>query len=224
MLSELQRCLTDLNGIDPGSDVRDYVITDRALATALSGGALLANTNETLLVAEENDAVAMSVYLDEEALERLRRVDPFTRITDEALGDFWVILEGISHFNYFAASALKDRQVTLLELEMQAEVDKYVTTLALFLAQGETGFLPRLHERLFDAVAYRGDLDDEQLQRYRTANDYASRFCYRLRDGLLTGSGRASSALRRFSRASQQGKISQIHSMAWSPAKKKTVA
>ena len=221
MLSELQRRLSDINGIDPGSDIRDYVVTDRALAAALSGGAMLANTNETLLVAEETDGVALSVYLDEMTLARLDDVDPLEKITDETLEDLWAVLEGISHFNYFAASALVNRQVTLLELELQAEVDKYVTTLALFLAQGETDFLSRLHTRLFEAVEYREDLDAEQLVRYQTANDYASRFCYRLRDGLVTGSGRASSELRRFSRASQQGKMSHVHSLAWSAAKKR---
>ena len=224
MLSELQQRLTNINGIDPGFDIRDYVVTDRALAAAMSGGAMLENTNETLLVAEEKDGVALSVYLDEQTLARLANIDPLKKITDETLEDLWAVLEGISHFNYFAASALVNRQVTLLELEMQAEVDKYVATLALLLAQGETDFLARLHKRLFEAVEYRKELDDEQRRRYQTANDYAGRFCYRLREGLVTGSGRASSALRRFSRASQQGKISQVHSLAWSTAKKKTVA
>ncbi len=38
----------------------------------------------------------------------------------------WTALEGVSHFVYLAWNAGHDKPVSLLELEMQAEVDKYV--------------------------------------------------------------------------------------------------
>lgn len=216
MLSELQQRLSDINGVDPGWDIRDFVVTDRAVAAALGQGKLLPNSNETLLVAEETDGMALSVFLDAATLARLSSADPLARVSSESLQDLCAVLEGISHFNYLVSSAQRDRPVTLLELELQAEVDKYVATLTLLAAQGDTHLLTQLHSWLFDAVRYRDDLDAEQLSRYRTANDYASRFCHQLRDGFMTGSEQASTELRKFSRSSQQGKISHVHSLAWS--------
>lgn len=217
MLNTLQKQLSDMNGVDPGRDVRDFVVTDRAVAVALSQGKLLTNTNETVLVAEEDDGVALSVFLDKSVLARFCATDALPEVNPESLDDLWAVIEGISHFNYLAASAKHDRPVTLLELELQAEVDKYAATLALLAAQGDTDHLRRLHDWLFEAVSYRADLDHEQLERYQTANDYASRFCYQLRDGFITGSERATRELRKFSSASQQGKISHVHRLAWSP-------
>ena len=216
MLSELQQRLSNINGVDPGHDIADFVVTDRALAMALSNGALLSNSNETLLVAEEEDGVSLSVFLDRSTLSRVIDADPLTELQPELLEDLWAVLEGISHFNYLVASARCERPVTLLELELQAEVDKYAATLALLLAQGETDLPSQLHSWLFERVTFRDDLDADQLQRYQTANDYAGRFCHQLRDDFMTGSERAHVELRKFSRQSQQGKISHVHALAWS--------
>lgn len=216
MLSELQQRLSNINGIDPGHDIADFLVTDRALALALSNGSLLENSNETLLVAEEDDGVSLSVFLDSETLSRVVDADPLTELQPELLEDLWSVMEGISHFNYLVASAIRDRPVTLLELELQAEVDKYAATLALLLAQGDTYLPSRLHSWLFERVKFREDLDADQLARYQTANDYAGRFCHQLRDDFMLGSERANAELRKFSRRSQQGKISQVHALAWS--------
>ena len=50
------------------------------------------------------------------------------RLDGENLADFWSALEGVSHFTYYAWNAARDKSVSLFELELQAEVDKFVTT------------------------------------------------------------------------------------------------
>lgn len=216
MLDQLQRQLTDINGVDPGHDVSDYLITDRHLAAALGQGALMPTTDETVLLSQDEEGLALSIYLDEAMLSRLRSSDPFTQLRAEQLSDLWTVLEGISHFNYLTWCAERDRPVTLLELEMQAEVDKFVASLSLVLAQGELEMSANLHGWLFGSVSFRAELDAQQLRRYRAANEYASRFCHRMRARLIEGNDSAFSELRQFYRLSQQGKISHIHSCAWS--------
>ena len=215
MLDLLQRQLTDINGIDAEHDIRDYLITDRALADALGQGRLLTTSDETVLVSEDEEGMALSVFLDEAMLERLDSADPMTRLCAEQLDDFWKVLEGVSHFNYLAWCAKRDRPVTLLELEMQAEVDKFVASLALVIAQGERDMIDGLHGWLFESVTFNTELTDTQLERYRAANEYAGRFCHGLRTPLIDGSPDAMHELRQFYRLSQQGKISHIHSRAW---------
>ena len=100
---------------------------------------------------------------------------------------------------------------------MQAEVDKFVASLSLVLAQGAFEMSANLHGWLFESVSFREELDAQQLRRYRAANEYASRFCHGFaRAAHRRERGAFLSELRQFYRLSQQGKISHIHSCAWS--------
>jgi len=218
MLSELQQQLNDIYRVDRAHDVRDYLITDPALARLLGRGAMLTNTDESVLLVEEEDGIALSVFLDGDLLERLGAADPMTNLRPHQLADLWTVLEGISHFNYLVWSASRARPVTLLELELQAEVDKFVSTLLLALDQGDRELVNRLHGWLFDKVSFRSELEPKQVERYRAANEYAARLCHGLRHGLIEGSTLALEELRRFYRLTQTEKISHIHSRAWAPA------
>jgi len=215
MLDRLQQRLTDIYRVDPGHDIRDYLITDRAMAVALGQGALIPNTAESVLLAEDGDGIALSVFLDEDMLERLEDGDPLAELRADQLDDLWKVVEGVSHFNYLVWCAGMDRSVTLLELELQAEIDKYVSTLLLLLEQGDTQMTDKLHGWLFESVRFRDELDDEQRQRYQAASDYAGRFCHRIRERLLEGHRGVLPELRHFYRLTQSDKISHIHSRAW---------
>jgi hypothetical protein len=105
--------------------------------------------------------------------------------------------------------------VSLLELELQGEIDKFVSTSLLAIGQSDTALANRLHSWLFDEVSFRDDLDSEALDRYRAANDYAGRFCRSLGDELLADGCNALGKLRRFYRMQFRDKISHIHAMAW---------
>jgi hypothetical protein len=64
--------------------------------------------------------------------------------------------------------------VSVLELELQAEVDKYVTTL---LTMERVGDVPdALARQLFGDVEFANDLDAEEHRRYRVANENAHRY------------------------------------------------
>jgi hypothetical protein len=212
MLSELQRRLSDIYQVGRHYDVRDYVITDPALARYLGQGAMLTNTEETLLVSQDEEGLALSLFLDGEMLGRLEAANPLGRLRAELLDDLWKVLEGISHFNYVVWKATEERTVSLLELELQGEIDKYVTTMLLALGQSDTELLNGMHGRLFDNVRFHGELDEEQFHRYRSANDYAARFCHRLREQLIADDRLALSELRQFYRLQFADKISHIHS------------
>ena len=215
MISRLQQHLNDIYQVGSGHDVKDYLITDPLLAKCIGRGSMLINTSETLLVSEDKEGLAVSLFLDCDMLERLESADPLRQLRAEQLDDLWKVLEGISHFNCMIWKASQDRSVTLLELELQAEVDKFVGTMQLALRQGARDLLTRLHGWLFDNVRFSEELDDEQTDRYRIANDYAARFCRRLRRCLINDDQRVMSELRRFYRLPLCDKISHIHSQAW---------
>lgn len=215
MLSELQRQLSDIYQVGGAYDVRDYLITDPMIAKCIGQDAMLANTDETLLVSQDDDGLALSLFLDGDMLERLESANPLHCLRAELLDDLWKVLEGISHFNCVVWKAAQDRSVSLLELELQGEIDKFVSTTLLALGQADTDLLNNLHGWLFDNVSFHDELDDEQLDRYRSANDYAARFCHGLRQQLIDDNQLALSELRQFYRLQLSDKISHIHTQAW---------
>ncbi len=216
MLRQLQRQLSDIYQVGRTHDVRDYLITDPTLAKVISQDAVLTNSDETLLVSHDDEGLALSLFLDAEMLGRLESSNPLTSLRAESLDDLWKVLEGISHFNCVVWKATQDRTVTLLELELQGEIDKFVTTMLLALDQADAELLNRLHGWLFDNVSFHAELDEEQLDRYRSANDYAARFCHGLRQQLINDDQLALSELRQFYRLQMSEKISHIHTQAWS--------
>ena len=215
MLAKLQKQLTDIYQVDSGLDVRDYLITDPRLARLLGQQSLMPNTEESVLLAQDSDGLALSVYLNQELLDRLDEANPMANLQLEQLNDFWIALEGVSHFNYLVWSASKDRSVTLLELELQAEVDKYVMSLLLVSKQGDNELARQFHALQFEVSRIKPDLDQEQYERYTAASDYAGRFCHHLGERLIDGNERALSELRQFYRLTQTDKISHIHAQAW---------
>src|SRR5438270_492616 len=135
LLSRLQHLLGGIYDVRIAHDVYDFLVTDRGrLPHAARSGV----GDEELLVAQSadgSDEVVMSLYLDPALLDRLRREDPLRRLHAGNLADCWTALEGVSHFLYLAWNAGHDRPVSLLELEMQAEVDKYVVSYWLLRRQ-----------------------------------------------------------------------------------------
>lgn len=215
MLAVLQKHLTDIYRVDAGFEITDFLITDPALARLLGYGALVPDTDELVLLSQDEEGLALSVYLDRQMLERLDRDNPLESLHTGHLDDLCKVLEGISHFNYLVWSAQQDKTVTLLELEMQAEVDKFVSTWLLALEQEDYAFAGSLHRWLFDEIRYNPNLSRDQLERYRAANAYAARFCHGLAKRMERDSDSGLTELRHFYRLSQQAKISHIHSQAY---------
>lgn len=214
----LARCQDYLSGFyeTPSDyDVYDFLITDTKLANALTPDGHCDN-DERLLVVQTELGVEISVYLDENTLAQLVRDDPFVELNDDNLAAFMLAVEGVSHFNYLCWNATFDKSVTLLELELQAEVDKYVTATALLCAQGNATGASLLHEKLFDRIQFREDLNEEHLERYRNANYYAAKYCRSLRSQYPEAHSEACfrNELRRFYRLTQNEKIRRIETVS----------
>ena len=175
VVSELQQGLERLYRIHTALDVRDFLIdapTRAALAPART-------PREQLLVAEHGGNLEMSLFLCGAALANLTSRDPRAGLDDRNLGDFCLTVEGVSHFVYLAWRARAERPVSALELELQAEIDKYVTCLLVLHPLGGRAAAD-LRPRLFDAFALEPDLDHEERDRYLVANSNARAYAAHL--------------------------------------------
>jgi hypothetical protein len=176
MLGALQRGLELLYRIDTALDVRDFLL-DAAARDAFNPARA---PREQLLVAEDGNGLELGLFVDEQVLANLEGRDPRTCLDDGSLADFLLTVEGVSHFVYLAWRARRKRQVTALELELQAEVDKYVTCLLLLLPGGGRAASSELRPRLFDSFELEPGMDDEERERYLVANSNARAYAARL--------------------------------------------
>ena len=215
MLERLQQQLHEIYATEATHDVRDFLVTDAHTARVISGDNTLTRGGETLLLSEDEEGLLLSLYLDNRLFERLDSGSPVAALQAGQLDDLCMIIEGLSHFNYVVWRASRDRSVSLLELELQAEVDKFVSTMQLAREQNDTELMTGLHGRLFDNVQFHEHLNREQLERYRTASSYAAHFCQGLKRGLTYSADKTLFELRRFYRMTLGDKISHIHSCAW---------
>jgi hypothetical protein len=219
ILKRLQDFIGDIYDVSIAHDVYDFLVTDRQHlpAAARTNGP----TDEELIVAqpEEGDGeIAMSLYLDPRLLERLDRADPMERLHDGNVADYLTALEGVSHFVYLAWNAGHDKPVSLLELEMQAEVDKYVGSYWLMRRQLPDRFPAELLRLLFERTRIDPRLAAGRESMYREASRYAEMFCRRL-ERSLRGTRDPSQAevlteLRRFYRLTNARKVAHIQRTA----------
>lgn len=217
LLRELQSLLARINGVEVPHDVRDFLITDRRALRQWDPAAAEAGTEETLLVREHDDELDLALYLDAALLARLDASAPLSRLADDNLDDFCTALEGVSHFQCVAWCAQHDRPVSVLTLELQAEIDKYTTSVLLAGTQRGGRLAHGLHARIFEQVRFRDGLAAEARELYSAANRYAARFCRRLEDRFLRRRHSRVEAmlgeLRRFYRLGDAAKLQAIEAV-----------
>ena len=105
--------------------------------------------------------------------------------------------------------------MSLLELETQAEVDKYAVTVFLLADQQGGGYPAQVHARLFDRVSFDARLEPDQYDRYRTAHRCAAHYCRRLEHRFVSrGEARIEAMVRELRRFYRLGSTRQIASRA----------
>lgn len=214
ILTQLQQLIGGIYDVSVAHDVYDFLVTDRSRLPVSVRGRV---SEEDLIVAQPVDGggeAAISLFLDPGLLERLRREDPMVRLHEGNVGDYWKALEGVSHFLYLAWNAGHDRPVSILELEMQAEVDKYVASYWLLRRQWPGRFPAELLRILFERTRIDPRLAQGREDLYREASRYAEKFCRRLERSLRRAGagpdGEVLAELRRFYRLSNARKVAHI--------------
>ena len=213
ILTQLQQLIGGIYDVSIAHDVYDFLVTDRGRLPATVRGRV---SEEDLIVAQpvSGEEAGISLYLDPLLLERLGREDPMVRLHDGNVADYCKALEGVSHFLYLAWNAGHDRPVSVLELEMQAEVDKYVASYWLLRRQAPDRFPAELRRILFERARIDSRLADGREDLYREASRYAEKFCCRLERSLRrcgTGTeGEVLTELRRFYRLTNARKLAHI--------------
>jgi hypothetical protein len=177
----VQRSLERFYQLEEGPDVTDFVrTTDEP-------------SRETLLLRQAADALELALVLPSDDDREGNSNDAYVQM-----------IEGVSHFVYVAERARIDLPATELELELQAEVDKFV----LLAFDDEELVMARVrdvHRSLYENVEFLHGPDSEPGRRYRLANELAARVAVRI--AARPGHSHPQNFLRRFYRSGQTDKI-----------------
>jgi hypothetical protein len=208
LLLDVQRRLESLYALEAQAPVTEFLLSEEEAAPYPGGGS-------RTLVTQDGDLVSLAVVLDGGIFTLLAGADPRVRLDHDNLGAFCTLTEEVSHFVYLHFCARTSRSVTQLELELQAEVDKYLTAVFLLCLQNEGAVSPRLRELLFRRYHLAARLTVEQAERYRAASALAHRYCSYLEAAYLRRSRLADLAreARRFYRKGQREKLERIASL-----------
>ena len=210
VLTRIQRGLERVYRIAAGVEVEEFVVDEDARDQLTSARP----AREQLLVSEADDHLDLALYVDAAALARLAARVPGQRLDDDNLGAFLYAVEGVSHFIYTVICARQARAVSALELELQAEVDKYVV--CLLVTDGAPAASAGWRRRLYEDCVFEDDLDAVERDRYRAANQNARTYAASLERRFVQRRGVVDmlAELRRFYRLPLSGKLAHIDKAA----------
>jgi hypothetical protein len=187
MLDYLQAELEAIYGVE-APPVRQFLVSRNTVAAM---GRTPRAPEELLVVEHQDDELFLGLYLDEAVLAATREADPHDPrprlIGRRRLDKLACAAEGVSHFVYLTTRAAAGHQVSLLELELQAEVDKFALLLLHLWRRGLKRTCAALRRRLFERVSYHPHLDAESRERYETANRVAAGYARHLEEKYVDG-------------------------------------
>jgi hypothetical protein len=135
---------------------------------------------ETVYISQSDDLLEFTLYLDHDVLQsasantqtsedRIRQ-----RHDEQPLDSLCTVVEGVSHAVCLLWHAHHDRQLRALDLELQAEVDKY---LMLLSSCSNCDSRALLHRQLFDKARFTSPVGSDLYQRYKLASESAASYC-----------------------------------------------
>lgn len=212
VLWRLQRGLERMYRVATGVEVERFLIDDDARAELGVARA----PREQLLVHQDDDGLDIGLFVDAAVLANLDAHDPAARLDDRNVASFLYAVEGVSHFVYAIVCANAARSCSAFELELQAEVDKYVVCLLADGSAAAAAASPRWRRRLFEDFELEPDLDAEERDRYRAANENARRYSASLERRFVARGGVVDmlAELRRFYRLPIAAKLDHISKAA----------
>lgn len=213
LIDQVQNQLECLYGIGIPQRVADYLINRQQLLHYMPQASQQKIPKELFLVRNPGEnTVEVALFFDLKLLKNLKKNDPFHSLNDQNLSDFCILIEGVSHFVYFLWKSEQQLPITQLELELQAEIDKFLMLFFYLRTRHDPKFTVSLMTALFEEFSLHDFLSLEARERYLTASTLASRFCYRLQNKVRREHDLqiAIHEIRDFYRFTQQQKIRHI--------------
>jgi len=216
LLNQMKHSITRFYDLNLPYVLEDFISYDRKWYSAVSGATQ--HLNEALLIQQSDDTLDLTLFLDQATVQRATDVWQKSRWNLSDLDAVCTVAEGISHLICLLWHAHHGRELRPVDLELQADVDKFVLLEDLLTSpHGRRA----LHHWLFSRMSFRDEPGSALHWRYMTANNRASCYCQWLIDYPMSVSNDSALAteLRRFYRLSGQAKMRRIGCLDQQPTR-----
>jgi hypothetical protein len=139
LINELQRKREKTYALDTGiTNIEQYIIGDKGYeefyAKEEIRTVINSHSGARVLLRDAGDALKVSIYYPDEFIRELEDNDPRLGIHDDNVDLCASVVEELDHFLFIARNYKLNRPFSLLELELQANVTKYLV-LKYFVAR-----------------------------------------------------------------------------------------
>ncbi|HCU23596.1 MAG TPA: hypothetical protein DF383_01160 [Deltaproteobacteria bacterium] len=192
MLQALQNWIESTYQLEAESPVGDFLIDRPSLLRRLGSNHPLTRSEEVLLAERRGTEWRLGLYLD-------AGKEP------DNTHQIMTALEGVSHLRLLLHRIREEENLSHLELELQAEIDKFL----FFRLDGKSDEEAKLHLRRPSNLE---GLDSVRRKTYESARRLAYRYCLYLDGEYLSGNShdRLYRELRRFYRLSHWQKLQML--------------
>ncbi len=184
---EMQEALELRYDLTLPCQVTPFVSHDHDFVRQLTGETRI--PPEMLLVREDTGNLDITLFLEQSLIDSTSGSNA-NHHSSKQFDAYCTILEGVSHFVYLVWNAQYGRQVKPIEMELQAEVDKFVFSALEKSDHAMTASHPQsrhqsrpkskhqfLFNSLFRQVKYIHVPGTEMHHRYTVANKFAEQYC-----------------------------------------------
>jgi len=208
LLANLQNNLQSRYDLDLPYQIEHFFSSDRELADQLADDQERAGQErpvldeEVVFIQQQDDTLEFTVYVDKDLLAAVNK-------GQSDLDGLCTVIEGVSHAVCLLWHAHNERQIRPIELELQAEIDKFMILIDQLASKSDSR---DLHQQLFARSRLLSEKGTALYGRYRAASQLASSYCQWLHSRFIEENEAQSlaSELARFYRLSGRSKIEYI--------------
>jgi len=218
LIKELQRKIEKTYALDTGiTNIEQYIIGDKGYEEFYAEENIRTVVNShsgaKVLIRDAGDTLKVSIYYPDELIRKLEGNDPRLGLHDDNIDLCASFVEELDHFLFIARNYKQNRPFSLLELELQANVTKYLVLKYFIALQNKSIKLSNFDKEyiryhLFYKRKY--DIEDtSERKRYEDAVKFGMMYTKHI--DLLPQEDRLRD-LRQFSRMTCPSKIRHIQS------------
>jgi hypothetical protein len=207
LLNIIQKELESIYQIACPAQVDEFLLSEENRSQYLKKIPWIAHSDEVLLIEQAEDEIHVGLLLNPKLID-WSKTFRWEDANLSQLNQIAPLIEGVSHFVYLLWRAEREQPVTQLELELQAEVDKFI----LFSRLTKSKEVEFLIPMLFSKISWLPNLHPTEQARYKIASRLASQYCQYLKTFYLVShrQDQIYPEIRTFYRMSQLEKIRHI--------------
>ena len=218
LIKELQKKIEKTYALDTGiTNIEQYIIGDKGYEEFYAKEEIRTVVNShsgaKVLLRNAGDTLKVSIYYPDALIRELEDNDPRLGIHDENIDLCASFVEELDHFLFIAQNYKSNRPFSLLELELQANVTKYLVLKYFIALQSRSLKLSKFdREYIRHHLFYKRQFDVEdttERKRYEDAGKFGMMYTEQI--DRLSHEERLRD-LRRFSRMTCPSKIKHIQS------------